>query len=199
MNILVVLAGEVNLNIKKVIKENDINYIVAVDGGSDYLEKEKIEVDLFVGDCDSTNYVKGKTIIKLDKNKDYTDYEHALKYIRNNLSYKKIYVLGALSLKRPEHFYANLKNIDFDIEYIMDDTRVKLLKPGEYFFKQRKYISFFALEKIKDLNLEGFEYGLKNYDLDINDTLCISNEIKNEAKLNFKEGKLIVFLSEDKK
>ncbi len=195
MNVLMVLAGEVDLNIKEFIKENNIEYIVAVDGGYNHLNNENIKPNILIGDFDSIDNFEETNIISLDKKKDNTDYEHALNYIDVNLNYEKIFVIGFLSLKRPEHFYANLKNISEKMEYVSLETSIKLLLPGTYEVNKTKYVSFFAYEKVENLNLEGFEYKLEDYDLNVNDTLCISNEVKESGKVSFEKGKLIVFFS----
>ncbi len=195
MNILMVLAGEVDLNIEEFIKENNIEYIVAVDGGYNHLNNENIKPNILIGDFDSIDNFEETNIISLDEKKDNTDYEHALNYIDENLNYEKIFVIGFLSLKRPEHFYANLKNISEKMEYISSETSIKLFLPGTYEVNKTKYVSFFAHEKVENLNLEGFEYKLEDYDLNVNDTLCISNEVKESGKVSFKKGKLIVFFS----
>ncbi len=195
MNILIVLAGEIDVNITEVIKRKNIDYIVAVDGGYNHLLKEKINPNILIGDMDSIKEACNEKTIVLQKEKDYTDYEHALEYVYKNIEYGKIFVLGFISIKRPEHFYANLKNITKDIEYISKDTTIKMLLPGNYTIDKIKYISFFALEEVNGLNLKDFEYELNNYKLEVNDTLCISNEVKEKGFLSFKKGKLIIFLT----
>ncbi len=195
MNILMVLAGEIDLKISDFLTNNKVDYIVAIDGGYNHLYKEDIKPDILIGDFDSAAGVDKVKNIKLSKTKDYTDYEHALKYIEENFKYNKITVLGFLSLKRPEHFYANLKNLNKGMEYVSSKTCIKLLEPGEHVIEKIKYVSFFAKTKVEKLNLEGFEYELKDYNLDVNDTLCISNEVKDKGKVYFKKGQLIVFLS----
>ncbi len=195
MNVLMVLAGEVDLNIEKLIEEKNIEYIIAVDGGYNHLKKENLKPDILIGDFDSVDDFEETNIITLDKKKDNTDYEHALNFVNKNLKYEKIFVIGFLSLKRPEHFYANLKNLSEKIEYVSSETSIKLLLPGTYEIGNIKYVSFFAQEKVESLTLKGFEYEIKDYLLNVNDTLCISNEVKENGILSFKKGKLIVFLS----
>ncbi len=197
MNILIVLAGEVDINIGKFIFKNDIDYILAVDGGYNHLIRENIKPNLLIGDLDSVDKLGDFDILTLKKEKDYTDYEHALEYVKKKLNFKKIFVLGFLSLKRPEHFYANLKNIKENIEYVSKTTTIKLFLPGEYIVTKKKYVSFFAHENVDGLTLESFKYELDDYNLKVNDTLCISNEVKKRGKFSFKKGKLIAFFSEE--
>ncbi len=197
MNILIVLSGEIDINITKIIKEKNIDYIIAVDGGYNHLYKEKITPNILIGDLDSIKESFDVKTIFLQKDKDYTDYEHTLDYVYKNLKYNKIFVIGFLSLKRPEHFYANLKNLTNDIEYISEDTTIKMFLPGEYVIDKIKYISFFAFEEVEKLNLKGFEYELEDYTLKVNDTLCISNEVKEKGFVSFKKGKLFAFLSKE--
>jgi thiamine pyrophosphokinase len=66
-----------------------------------------------------------------------------------------------------------------------------MLDPGEYEIENKfKYISFFAIEDVKDLTIKGFLYELNNIDLSTEDPLCISNEL--EGSISFKEGLLLV-------
>ncbi len=202
MNILVVLAGQINININKIIKNYNINYIVAVDGGYNHLVNSNIEPNLLIGDFDSVNKEnlkninKDVNIIKLNYNKDESDFKSALIAINKLKNDVDIYVIGFLSQNRIEHFYANIKNINEKITFISDNTKIYLLPKGEHSIVFKGYVSFFAFEEVEGLTLKGFKYPLKNYDLKINDDLCLSNEIAdNKGIVSFKKGKLLVFES----
>ena len=66
-----------------------------------------------------------------------------------------------------------------------------MLDPGSYEIENKfKYISFFAIEDIKDLTLKGFKFEVNNIDLSTEDPLCVSNEF--EGSVTFKEGLLLV-------
>lgn len=210
MNILIVLAGNVTENIKLIIKQYNIDYIIAVDGGYNYLNKENIIPDLYIGDNDSSiSTIKALEIVSLNPIKDNTDYSAALDYIqKEKMNKKNAYVLGFVSLQRLEHFYSNLMLIKPDIYYISQNSIIYMLEVGEHelnlleFKKEIKYISFFAYDSVHNLTLENFKYEVNNYFLAPHDNLCISNEIKDKTKkmrLSFSKGKLLVFLSIDDK
>ena len=66
-----------------------------------------------------------------------------------------------------------------------------MLDPGSYEIENSfRYISFFAIEDIKDLTLKGFKYEIINVDLSTENPLCISNEL--QGSLNFEKGLLLV-------
>lgn len=181
---------------------NDFDFLIGVDRGAFIAYQNNIYVNLAIGDFDSITEGELKLIsekskvIKLNPIKDLTDTAEALKYafkISNDVT-----MLGGIEGKRIEHFIANLclfkeypllkiENENSLIFCINGPTRL----PIKY-----KFASFFALNTIKSLCLKGFKYELTNYDLDIFDPLCISNEILDcDNLVSFKEGLLLIILS----
>ncbi|MFV0287831.1 MAG: thiamine diphosphokinase [Mycoplasmatales bacterium] len=202
MNILIALAGETKVNIKDIIKNKQIDYIVAVDGGADLLIQNKVQSDIIIGDFDSittTNNINSSNtkIIKLSPQKDETDFEWALNYINKNYQDTQIYVVGFMSFMRIEHLYANLKLIKPNINFLEENTVIKMLLPGKHLTTFPGYISFFALEAVKDLTLINFKYPLNKYELSTKSILCISNELAKESgTIEFSKGKLLMFTSQ---
>lgn len=181
---------------------NDFDFLIGVDRGAFIAYQNNIYVNLAIGDFDSITegelkLISEKTkVIKLNPIKDLTDTAEALKYafkISNDVT-----MLGGIEGKRIEHFIANLclfkeypllkiENENSLIFCINGPTRL----PIKY-----KFASFFALNTIKSLCLKGFKYELTNYDLEIFDPLCISNEILDcDNLVSFKEGLLLIILS----
>lgn len=181
---------------------NDFDFLIGVDRGAFIAYQNNIYVNLAIGDFDSITegelkLISEKTkVIKLNPIKDLTDTAEALKYafkISNDVT-----MLGGIEGKRIEHFIANLclfkeypllkiENENSLIFCINGPTRL----PIKY-----KFASFFALNTIKSLYLKGFKYELTNYDLEIFDPLCISNEILDcDNLVSFKEGLLLIILS----
>ena len=55
------------------------------------------------------------------------------------------------------------------------------------------YYSFFALEDVSGLSLNGFKYSLNDYNLSHMSSLGVSNEIlKDSASLTYSSGKLLL-------
>ena len=72
-----------------------------------------------------------------------------------------------------------------------DHVSMFVLRPGSYEIEpKRKYISFFALEDVKQLDLIGFKFQQRKYDLDRDDPLCVSNE--GSGIVSFTKGLLLV-------
>lgn len=197
--ILIVLAGSVDINLKLLIQEEKINFIVAIDGGYDHLAKLKIKPNILIGDFDSyTGSIEEvDNIICLPTEKDLTDFEYTLNYLNDNFLNTKKYVVGYMDKYRIEHYYANLNLINFDLIYLTKYTAIYCLEPGFYSIRYPSYISFFAKENISNFQIKGFKYELDNHELTIHNNLCISNELnKNYGTIKFTKGKLLVFLSE---
>lgn len=199
MNILMVLAGDTTLDLNLIKEKYNIEYIVAVDGGYNLLESNKIKPNIIIGDLDS---IKKHNInietIQLNPQKDDTDFAWALNYLNKEYNNSQIYVSGFLSFNRIEHFVANLKLIQENIIFLEKNTTVELFLPGDHQIDYfTGYISFFAHSEVDNLTLVNFKYPLQKYKLKINDTLCISNELTDTVgKISFTSGKLIVFKSE---
>lgn len=213
--ILHIFAGSPNYDIVSMynnyVRKSD--YVLGVDYGAYLLLRNKLYMDVSIGDFDSikkhelSKLQLSNTNVKLyPKDKDFTDLELAvLLALEKNPSKIKIY--GATG-GRLDHFYSSLNILNYsikysvDIEIINDKNQIFLLKPGTYEFDKKdtfKYISFFAyLEDVKNLKLEGFKYSLDNYTLKISSNLCISNEFK-EAKvtISFSSGYLLVMRTSD--
>lgn len=196
MNVLIVLAGDNDIDLKKLIIEKNITYIVGVDGGLNYLSE--IEVDLAIGDFDSYNKkIVANQIRKLNPKKDKTDFECALDEIKETLNYSKIYVTGFRSNTRIEHFYSNLMLLEKDMYFYSNNQIITLLHPGTYLTEKwmnKYYVSFFAKKDIQNLQIIGFEYEFDDK-LNKNNNLCISNKIISSGKIIFFGGELYVFLS----
>lgn len=211
MNVLIALNGFNDLNLKKLIKKNKINYIIGVDGGSNHLYKEMITPSLLIGDFDSIDQkakdfyqdiLKNK-IIKLNTEKDETDYQYILNYLQKNFNdIENIFVIGYKNNKRIDHFLANLNLINEKIIYISSDECIFLLTSGEHQLKRahvnKKYISFFAKKEATKISLSGFKYNLVDYNLKFGDNLCISNELKSDTGfIEIEKGELLVFISDE--
>ncbi len=212
MKALVVSSGLIeNINLlKDYCKE--VDYILAVDGGTNYLIKANIKPDAVIGDLDSIdieNIEKIKAydipIMKFPVKKNATDSELAIDFLYEK-GYKNIIQIGSLG-SRIDHSIANVYLLDYMKEkgiegYLINEQNIIYLVDGiKRVKKQKKYISVIPITDDGIIvSLEGFEYPLDHKFIKRGSTLGVSNEIKGEeATIRIHSGKALVILSEDMK
>ncbi len=190
-----------NVDLTKFDFSNKI--VIGIDKGAYIAYQSNIILDYAVGDFDSittmeleelTNYTN---VIKLNPEKDETDTLHALRMFK---TYDNLYLLGGIAGGRIDHFVANLKLFyEFpNLTIIDNDTYIKECENELNFQKDEyKYYSFFALEDVYDLCLKGFKYELKNYFLAHTSALGVSNEIVENASLNYSKGRLLLIKTKE--
>jgi thiamine pyrophosphokinase len=122
MNILLVANGKVNNKVlsNQFINKNQIEKVIAVNGGSNKLVKLNILPDLIIGDLDSKKIRKLKKdlvdilkqkIISFPKDKDFSDLELAVNYINNLDSIvNRIFCFGVIG-NRLDHTLANINSL----------------------------------------------------------------------------------------
>jgi thiamine pyrophosphokinase len=182
------------------------SYLVGVDKGALILAQNKIKMDLAVGDFDSIENSDLSLIKKYSKDinilnpiKDDTDTRHAVELLYDK--FDEILIIGGIQGKRIEHLIANINLLYLypKLKYIDDFTEIEvLIKDKNYKKDQYKYISFFALKE-SIISLNGFKYNLDNYKLKPYDSLCISNEIKDNATIKISGMVLSIKSLEDNK
>lgn len=189
-----------NLNI-------DTNHLFCADGGAKKaLELNYIPKEVW-GDFDSLeqtyiDLLKNKNVIikKFNKDKDFTDGELLISYVKT-LNYDEIYVIGGFG-GRIDHTLTNINLIFKYSNIVFIDKHEKLfLVPSNFILKNNlnRRISFIPFsDTIENLTLEGFLYPLKNHTLKRGDSTCLSNIITTErASISFSSGKLLGVLSLD--
>ena len=151
-------------NIKRINKEFINNsFIVSADLGAYNAIRNGITPDVAIGDFDSVTEEEfeiikthSKKMIILNPIKDKTDTLEALELVKD---YDEIIILGGISGKRIEHFYANLlllyqyKNLK-----IMDDNSLIEVKSRSFSPNiNYKYVSIFTLDDNTNIDLIGFK------------------------------------------
>lgn len=174
---------------------------VGIDRGALIAINKGIKLDYAIGDFDSITDIELKqiektcpNIIKLNRIKDDTDTEYAIKYFKDATEF---IIHGGIQGKRIEHLISNINLIlkYNNITTIKDNnTKICPLTSGYYFINEYKYISFFAKSR-SVISLKGFKYNLDNYVFNEFDNLCISNEIENECGEVTFTGKGVVIMS----
>ena len=198
MDAYIIIGNEVDLS-----KFDFTNsYVVGVDKGVYYASLAKIRLDMAIGDFDSFDISKlnldGTKLKKLNCIKDETDTHAAIKELKE---FEHIYLLGGIQGKRIEHFLANLILFKkYPNLIIIDDySLIRLCNFKEVLsLSEYKYYSFFALEEVIGLTLNGFKYELQDYNLKPFDALCISNELKERnAEISYSKGKLLLIKTKE--
>lgn len=205
MNRCVIIgAGEIKNYelIKKLINKDD--YIVCADGGYIHADRMGLDIKTVIGDFDSSNKPEKENVIVLPKRKDVTDTFYCVdKFIKKG--FDDFLLLGCLG-GRFDHSYSNILLLDYinknscqgaiadenNYIFLATDNKIKIDCKGY------KNISFFAFfEKVKALSIIGAEYTLNSYDLNVNDSLCISNNFKenNSIEITKSTGTLLVIES----
>ena len=208
---LLVLNGELDLNereIKQLIKDNQINYIIAVDGGANKLRKVAITPDIIIGDLDSISEktknffaTKGVEIKKYPADKDQTDSELAVDYCVDK-SLKKIVLIAALG-GRIDQELANLNLLEYIItndlkgKIIAKNIEIALITEAKIFRAKENFrLSLIPQTKtVENVSIKGCKYNLKNKNLFRHKTRGISNLIREkEAEVCLKKGILLYIL-----
>lgn len=195
MIIKIVCAGADHFS--KLYQHHEGEFLVGVDGGIDKILKNRLPVDLAIGDFDSSKIKdlqkRCKKIVTYDADKNKSDLELALEYVSHNnfkIDYiankviENIFIYNATG-NRLDHYHTainllikylhlNIKLIDNrNLVYVVNSKTV--IKKGNY-----RYISFFPIEPNTMISLKGFKYDLNNYLFKPYDTLCLSNEVAEE-------------------
>lgn len=213
MIIHIVGAGPKTNTIKILHKVQEDSIVVGVDKGASYLNEEGLIPYAIFGDFDSSNDEEIKTLQEKVEHvyiyppeKDETDLELALQWAVSQKPDKVL--IHCATGKRLDHEFGNITLLirykdsrvpisiidDHNLIYVVKDGIHKIHKDNEY-----KYVSFFSLgNSIEELTLEGFKYPLTNHTLQIDSSLCVSNEIDGEVgSISFSKGIALVIRSKD--
>lgn len=211
-NIIIVAGGDIHQEIcEEYIKDSD-DYIIGVDKGLAALDRYNIFPDLAVGDFDSLDeelkekYIKRSNTIVLDTHKDLTDtHDAVLRALK--LNPERITILGATG-GRIDHLMGNIALLKLCVDkgvkaYIIDrrnritmiDKQCEIKREETY----GKYISFIPFsDRVTGVTLKGFEYPLTNATMIKEDSVGISNELREEEGLiTIDTGYLLVMETKD--
>ncbi len=198
---LIIAAGSVNI----VPEYYEYEFIISADGGYNKALDKGIVPDLFVGDMDSVNgEVLGIEIVKLKKEKDFTDTEYAIEEAVKR-GYKKIDIIGATGT-RIDHTIANVfmmkKYLDKGVflKIIDDHNIVWAINKRELLSGlEGRTVSLIPADTVVcGVTLIGFKYHLKDAEIKIGETLTVSNVVESkEAIIDIEKGTLIVVVAND--
>ncbi len=196
-----IICNDLNID----IDYEKYDFIIGVEKGNLKLIKDKIQINLSIGDFDSVNQeeiklIKDKTqkFIMLKPEKDIIDGEAAISYIINQ------------KIKYDIDYIAQGKNIDvtFTLPYLINKYNITFLDGNNIAFKMKKglniifekpgykYISFISLGK-SESTIKKMKYNINKIYLNNLDTYALRNElIKNKKGYFFlKKGIIIIVYS----
>lgn len=190
---------------RKVINNyfKESNYIIAADGGADYLKTENIIPDLIIGDLDSVKkrtlaFFKNRSLIKKVRDQNTTDFEKSLFFC---LKEKKdnIIVFG-FSGDRADHTLNNFSILKryykkFNIRLISDEFEIFFIDKKIIFpYRKNETVSLLGLPKASKINSKGLKYRLKDTDLEFGVREGALNEsTSSKVSIEFKSGYLLLF------
>jgi thiamine pyrophosphokinase len=186
-------------DIKKILELKDSDVIIAVDQAVLALYKQRIKIDLAVGDFDSLQnhgMLNNLHVVKLNPVKDVTDTYQAL-IEASKMHPDEMILVGGIGGERIEHFMIHTMFFDeFKNLVIMDDHSViNMLEEGVYEVNTKDYVTYIAYSKAR-ISLLGFKYPLSDYSLLTYDPLCISNEVVEDlGHIHVHEGRVLQIIS----
>lgn len=213
MEVTVVTNGNIeNIEVlKSVINKSD--YLICADGAAKYLMELNVLPDLLVGDLDSIHRDALKWIeknhIKTEQfpvKKDMTDTELAVEFAIKK-SPETINIIGAIG-SRMDH---SLGNIMLLYKIYKSGVKGRIIneindititdRPISIEGRIGQTISILPIGgDAKGITLEGFEYPLRDHDINLGSSLGISNRFaSNTGRISVREGIiLIIKITENK-
>lgn len=188
-----------------------VDILVGVDAGAHILQQHGFNLDLAVGDFDSSPLPLCRQCLILPREKDDTDLEAALLYIlyhETPENIEKIIILGALGVGRLDHLLNNIWLVQQPrfqqwvekFYFVERGNTVRFYRAGKYIIKKeedKKYLSFIGLTPIRQLSLRGVYYPLNNCDYSYPMALISNEFIGSEMEFTFKSGLMCVVQSCD--
>lgn len=215
--IVIVSGGKVEDDFAlSVLESYENEYIIAVDKGMEFLYRHEIMPSYIVGDFDSVkkeigDYYRNETQVPIREYvpaKDASDTEIAIR-LAMTLGCSELIILGATG-GRIDHLWANVQCLMIPFKAgvdakIMDSQNLIYLIGDEVHLKKEEafgtYFSLFPLgTEAYGLTIKGAKYPLYNHTLTPYDSLCVSNEFKDdEVVIDFHAGTVILMQTRDAK
>lgn len=189
-------------------------YIIAADRGMEFCYRKRIMPDCIIGDYDSVEpsvcrYFHGMSRIErhdLMPEKDDTDTQIAVDVAMKKGS-SQVHLIGATGT-RLDHVMGNLHLLKRMYEagtegFLVDACNRIRLVSGELVLRRSEqfgsYVSILPFEgRLSHVTLTGMKYLLEDADLEMDNTLGISNEITGEAaKIRIGNGLALVVEARD--
>ncbi len=181
-NVIVSLAGECSIRRDQL---EEYNFVVGVDSGTDYLYKLFLIPNLIIGDLDSINpktldrAKKDNTeILDFEVDKDKTDFELTLEYLKNN-DYKNITIIGGESGDL-DHLFGNLLSIAAfhnkeNIEWKQSNQNIIFPDSELINTESGKFFSLVPLSNLAGVSIDGARWNIKNESIQYGSTKTLRN------------------------
>lgn len=220
MEVVIVLGGpNTKENIKELLENRygkaykDFRF-VGVDGGALRLLDQRLPMEVAIGDFDSVTkdqrgliHEVANTIVQLPSEKDDTDFEAALLWVKEHYKETPIHVLGSFG-GRVDHEISTLwtmmrPDLAPLIPYVVfeDATNVvNFIQPGTYTIEKMdftKYLSFISMTPVENVTLKNVKYTLdsKSYAYPV---ALVSNEFTSDKMtISFTKGLILVAQTRD--
>lgn len=215
---IIISGGELDEKLTlSILGEPDERCVIGVDKGVEFLYYHQIMPDYIVGDFDSTSeeirdYYKNETHVPVREYnpvKDASDTEIAIR-LAMTLGSRELIILGATG-GRIDHLWANVQSLMIPFKAgidakIMDcQNLISIIGGGEtHIRKDEAFGPFFSVfplgEEIFGFNISGAKYPLRNHTLTPYNSLCVSNQIAedaDEAVISFRTGHVILMQTRD--
>lgn len=220
MEVVIVLGGpNTKENIKELLENRyskayeDFRF-VGVDGGALRLLDQRLPMEVAIGDFDSVTkeqrdliHEAANTIVQLPSEKDDTDFEAALLWVKEHYKETPIHVLGSFG-GRVDHEISTLwtmmrPDLAPLIPYVVfeDATNVvNFIQPGTYTIEKMdftKYLSFISMTPVENVTLVDVKYTLdsKSYEYPV---ALVSNEFTGDKMtISFTKGLILVAQTRD--
>lgn len=199
----------------KAHKESGDNcLLIGVDSGNRFLYEHQMTPDYIVGDFDSlpeeiVRYYKEETqvpIREFDPVKDATDTEIGVRLAMEK-NCESIYLYGVTGT-RLDHVLGNIQTLSIPhkagvrAEIRDSHNRIRVIEKEEVLYKETMfgtYFSVFPLDGIVEhFYIKGAKYPLTDHVLTPYDSLCVSNQAKEEkVTITFPKGLVILMETRD--
>lgn len=210
MKILIISSGTPPSAVLLQKEISNCDYIIGVDGGANFLYKNNISPNMLIGDMDSIcpealNFFKNENVAieQYPKNKDCTDTHLALNKAFS-LKATEIVLLGCTGGNRIDHFLGNIGSLAECLNRsipatIKDDNNIIAFidKSVTIHGTKGEIFSLHAYsELVTNLNITGAKFNLSDYDLQLGNSLTLSNEfLDRPIKISFDRGKLLLLIN----
>lgn len=214
--IVIVSGGELDEEFTlSILEQPESHFIIAVDKGMEFLYHHDIMPSYIVGDFDSVDreiadYYRDETRIPIREYnpvKDASDTEIAIR-LAMTLGCSELLILGATG-GRIDHLWANVQTLTvpfragIDAKILDKQNRIRLIGGDTVLKKEEAYGPYFSVfplvQEVYGFSIEGAKYPLHDHVLTPYDSLCVSNQIKeDEVKISFASGVVILMETRDK-
>lgn len=188
--------------VNKFLREK--KYILAADGGANYLRRNQINPDLIIGDLDSISkgtysFFQSRNIpIKKIEDQNKTDFEKCLIYCAQK-GKATVRVFGATS-DRTDHTFNNFSILKryykkLDIRIFTGEFEIYFIdKKTELDYKANEILSLLAIPKADKIFTTGLQYNLKSQSLEFGvKEGALNKSVADKVSINFKSGDILLF------